>query len=340
MVTTRVLKEVWLDNEVDFFKEFSPTGHYSFLFSGYLFRGERSDLFSKLLPSSLREDRNTINRLYGFAGLVGMDDSHPQHLFESFYQTAEINILKNFYVTSNYNGFNLPDVPLFRKYSLDPILFPDILEGEIGPAWLPDTLLEVAALAQHYGLPTRTIDWSRDIYTSLYFASSGALYHHDDSKYMVLYALNYYTLEFLKKTVYSIPLRLIIPEHYKNPNLNNQRGVLSAWKYKAVFTRDIINENNQAGIPLENVLFPLVSRNSLDTLIQEYVDVNGIHWGGVDVEEQEPLIYKFYIPISKCTSIYDYLLKIGYGADRIFSGFEGVKKLLEDNNAYSSKRNI
>lgn len=52
MVTSKVLKEVWLDSEIDFFKEFSPTGHYSFLFSGYLFRGERSEQYKKLLPSS------------------------------------------------------------------------------------------------------------------------------------------------------------------------------------------------------------------------------------------------------------------------------------------------
>lgn len=70
-----------------------------------------------------------------------MNESHPQHLFESFYQTAELNILKNFYVNSNYNGLNLPDVPLFRKHSLDPLLSPDILENEIGPVWLPNTLL-------------------------------------------------------------------------------------------------------------------------------------------------------------------------------------------------------
>lgn len=336
MVTKKVLKEIWLEDDVDFFREFSPTGKYSFLFSGYLFRGEHSELFKKLLPSSLRENSTSINNLYGYASLAGMNDSHSQHLFESFYQTAEINVLRNFYVNSNYNGLLLPDVPLFRKHSLNPIMTIDILRNEIGDIWLPDTVLEVAALAQHYGLPTRMIDWSRDIYTSMYFASSGALYK-DDSKYMVLYALNYFTIEFLKNTVNRIPLRLVIPEHQKNPNLNNQRGVLSAWEYETVYIHDVISKQAQEGKQPQDISFPIVRKDSLDVLIQEYVDSKDISWGGVDREEQDPLIYKFYIPIKMCTSIYDYLVKIGYGADRIFSGFEGVKKLLEDNVAYSLK---
>ncbi|MFE4712358.1 FRG domain-containing protein [Paenibacillus sp. NPDC056722] len=69
-------------------------------------------------------------------------------------------------------------------------------------------------------MPTRLIDWSKDLYTSLYFASSGAIHSSDDSKYMVLYALDYFTIEFLKSTNDRIPLRLIVPEHYKKLNLN------------------------------------------------------------------------------------------------------------------------
>ncbi|PWV91002.1 hypothetical protein DFQ01_13954 [Paenibacillus cellulosilyticus] len=139
--------------------------------------------------------------------------------------------------------------------------------------------------------------------------------------------MNYFTIEFLKNTVDRIPLRLVIPEHQKNPNLNNQRGVLSAWEYETVYIHDLMSR--------QNVSFPIVRKESLDVLIQEYVNLKDISWGRAHEEEQDPLIYKFYIPIKKCTSIYEYLVKIGCGADRIFSGFEGVKKLLEDNVAYN-----
>ncbi|WP_059174060.1 FRG domain-containing protein [Bacillus sp. FJAT-27445] len=339
MVTKKVLKEVWIEDSNLFFQDFSPVGKYSFLFERFIFRGERTEKFHKLLPTSLREDKNSVEKLYGFAQLGGMDMTHPQYNFESFYQTAELNILMNFYKAANYKGLNLPDISFFRSHSLEMFLSIDILRFEIGDIWLPNQFLELAALAQHYGLPTRLIDWSKDLYTSLYFACSGAIHSNDDSKYMVLYALDYFTIEFLKKTTNRIPLRLIVPEHYKNPNLNFQKGILSAWEYKTCYIQDLIQLNQVHGRQPQELLFPLVNNQSLDALIQEHVDKNAISWGGVGVKEQEPLIYKFYIPISMSYRIYDYLLKIGYGADRLFTGFEGISQMLKDNMAYYKKLN-
>ncbi|MFF2480899.1 FRG domain-containing protein [Paenibacillus sp. NPDC058071] len=339
MVTTKVLKEVWIEDNDLFFRDFSPVGKYSFLFERFIFRGERTEKFTKLLPTSLREDNNSVEKLYGFARFIGMDTTHPQHNFESYYQSAELNILMNFYRAANYKGLNLPDVSFFRNHSLELHLSVDTLRHEIGDKWIPDHFLEISALAQHYGLPTRLIDWSKDLYTSLYFASSGALHSDDDSKYMVLYALDYFTIEFLKPTINRIPLRLIVPEHYKNPNLNYQKGILSAWEYKTCYIRDLIQQNQVLGERPEDFLVPLVNNKSLDVLIQEYVEENRISWGGVGIEEQEPLIYKFYIPKSMSLKIYDYLLKIGYGADRLFTGFEGISQMLKDNMVYYKKLN-
>lgn len=334
MTTSKVLKEVWVEDNDSFFIDFSPIGKYSFLFERYIFRGERTEKFNKLLSTSLREDEWSINNLYGYAQLSGMNILHPQHKFESFYQSAELNILMNFYKAANDKGLDLPDVSFFRKHSLEMFLSVDILKYEIGDIWLPNDFLELAALAQHYGLPTRLIDWSKDIYTSLYFASSGALHSQDDSQYFILYALDYFTIEYLKNTVDRIPLRLVVPEQSKNPNLNYQKGVLSAWEYRTVYMTDLMRTiDNPQGLKM-----PLVSYKSLDVLIQEYVDEKNISWGGVGVEEQEPLIYKFYIPINMATRIYDYLLKIGYGADRLFTGFEGISTMLKDNMAYHNKK--
>ena len=330
MTTSKVLKEVWVEDSDLFFIDFSPIGKYNFLFERYIFRGERTEKFNKLLPTSLREDELSINNLYGYAQLSGINTSHPQHKFESFYQSAELNILMNFYKAANDKRLNLPDVSFFRKHSLEMFLSIDILKNEIGDIWLPNDFLELAALAQHYGLPTRLIDWSKDIYTSLYFASSGALHSQDDSQYLILYALDYFTIEYLKNTTHRIPLRLVIPEQSENPNLNYQKGVLSAWEYRTVYITDLMREIDNP----QDLKMPLVSYKSLDVLIQEYGDKTNISWGGVGAEEQEPLIYKFYVPINMATRIYDYLLKIGYGADRLFTGFEGISI----NMAYYNKK--
>ena len=38
--------------------------------------------------------------------------------------------------------------------------------------WLPEDLYDITALAQHYGLPTRLLDWSFEINIAIFFAIS------------------------------------------------------------------------------------------------------------------------------------------------------------------------
>jgi|GEM_PF-1005871 len=330
MTTNKVMREIYIEeDDKKFFTDFSPmNGEYSFLFNmdRFIFRGERSERFGKLLPTSLREDNREKICLLG--NMFRVSSSSPQkYNFEILQQKAEFNILNIFYKTANYKGLNLPDVSLLRnsKVNLDS---PFQLPEETGDIWLPNDFLELAALAQHYGLPTRLIDWSRDIYTALYFASSGALHAIDDeSKFMILYALDFFQIKMLEK---EIPIRLVIPENYKNPNLNFQRGVLSAWEYKSQHL--VLGQSTEVD---KDSLF--VNRQSLETLMQEYIDKNNITWGFPDTATQEPIIYKFYIPINMSLQIYDYIKKLGYGADRLFNGYEGVSKMMEDDMTYTSK---
>lgn len=334
MVLPKVLEEIWLKDDNTLFQEFSPYGKYSFLFNdNYLFRGERTEKYNKLLPTVLREN---INNLFGYAGFIDSDIG-----IEPFYQAAELNILINFYRKANYKGLNLPNIPFLSKYILKEFLFIDDIESEIGPIWLPDSFLEIASLAQHYGLPTRLIDWSRDINIAMYFASVGALYKDDDTKYMVIYALDYKTIENLKFTRNKIPLRLVVPQHYKNDHLLSQKGVLSAWEYETVYQRDIISHNIfYKRQQLSEFHYPLPNYDSLDVLIQKYIEDKEIDWRDSKSNENKPLIYKFYIPISMSTEIYNYLARIGYGADRLFSGFDGVSRKIKDDFQYNRKTSL
>jgi len=186
---------------------------------------------------------------------------------------------------------------------------------ELGDIWLPNDCLDLAALAQHYGLPTRLIDWSSNIYTSLYFASLGALHTNDDeSKFMILYALDLHLINFLKASAKKIPLRIINAEHHKNPNLHSQKGILTAWEYPSEYS---CREDTHSFC---------VNHESLDDLIQNYVNENNISWGSPDTTIQEPLIYKFHIPIKMSLQIYKYITKLGYGANRLFEGYEVYQK--------------
>ncbi|MBH0346382.1 hypothetical protein BK731_16900 [Bacillus thuringiensis serovar muju] len=324
MVTSKVLKEIYISEDSDIYNEFSPIGKYSFLFDGYIFRGESSEKY-KLLPSALREDKNSFYKLFNYANFDtssnGFHFDHPQREFENFYQTAELTALKRFYDLADLKGLNLPDAPFLRGDILNKFTLGST--RRLGDVWIPDEMLEIAALAQHYGVPTRLIDWTVNIFTSLYFASIGVIKSGWVDGNMVLYALNYEIIEFLKPTKHKIPLRLVRPDNYRNPNLNYQKGVLSCWSYKTH--------------KIEQFEFDLVDRRSLEVIIQEYVDNNRIRWDDPEVEEK-PLIYKFYIPQSKAYEIYNLITKLGYGADSLFTGFDGIVKRIEEDIIYHRNR--
>ncbi|MEY8351638.1 FRG domain-containing protein [Bacillus cereus] len=337
VITYNVLKEVHLSENIDVYTEFSPIGKYKFLFDDYIFRGESNTY--KLLPSALREDKYSFNKLFNFAGFNtssdGINFEHPQRNFEYFYQMAELRAIKRFYDLADQKGLNLPDVPFLRKEILNPSSFVFNVRKELGDVWIPDDLLEIAALAQHYGVPTRLIDWTSNIYTSLYFASIGVIKNRLCNGDMVLYALNYRMIEFLKNSTSKIPLRLIRPAHYRNPNSSYQKGILSCWSYShfdIIDSLDVVGENS-------NIKMPLIDTSSLDVLMQDYVNKNNITWGSADGSMEDPLIYKFYIPHSKAYEIYDLVTKLGYGADNLFTGFDGIVKRMEEDTIYNREKN-
>ncbi len=47
-----------------------------------------------------------------------------------------------------------------------------VLEEDVKVGWPPDDLLSLLALAQHYGCPTRLLDWSSEGLIAAWFAAT------------------------------------------------------------------------------------------------------------------------------------------------------------------------
>jgi hypothetical protein len=149
----------------DFWEGLSPQ---KYLFGPYnkpIFRGQ-ADALLKLEPSLLRKDND---HLYS-SPVFGASSELSEHRIFS-----EIHFLNTFGRYCDSAGLRIPgDSEEFRRKHLHPPRMMDsfLLHRKL---WPSDEYFEIMALAQHYGLPTRLLDWSHSSYVAAYFAASGAL---------------------------------------------------------------------------------------------------------------------------------------------------------------------
>jgi hypothetical protein len=204
--------------------------------------------------------------------------------------------VRAFFERADAAGLPLPeDSQALRRH-----LFEDDIPVQ---QWPTDGLLSLMALGQHYGLPTRLLDWSRSALKAAYFAAFKASVWNWDpatrpagATHLCLwaYSLIARNIDRALSDVFAPDERIIVVSAPSagNPNLHAQEGVFTLYRPTVV----------DADAP--------VDRRSLDAVVAE--------------RNSSQLMLRFTVPIEEAPVLLRLLAKEGASGARLFPGFGGV----------------
>lgn len=292
----------------EMFDFFSPWGMDPSL-SGYVFRGHSQQSY-ELVPSALRKD-NIDNFWEGCS--LGRPGNN-QHEWLDWQFKAEFIFLREFYRLADQKGLQVPHSNIFRN-NLAAIHDHSYLLGIADQrVWIPRDLSEVAALAQHYGIPTRLLDWTYDIYVALYFAMIGAI--GKDGK-LEIWAIAQDTISLINTSTQRTNIEFITPHYAGNPNLNAQKGLFTHWPI-------VLPSREESIQHFINKKVLAVDRRPLDVLLtQTYPNPDNTNF-----------FKRFTLPCSEAKKGCVILNKLGYDTSRIFPGYSGIAKQILTQNKY------
>ncbi|MHC6203637.1 FRG domain-containing protein [Breznakiellaceae bacterium SP9] len=280
---------------------------------GIVYRGH-SDSDWTLTPAALRSDSITkMNSLcanfpnsLGSVSCAGTQENKDLLM-------VELQLLKNFYITANMYGLALPEFDIFSRVPNVNLLDFFVSKFFDNWSWYYDSKLEnIAALAQHYGVPTRMLDWSYDLDVALYFAAKGAINNIMNNTIPKSNNTAIFLMGPDLGAAYP-EMQIITPQYAQNPNLRAQRGLFVYWR----------------NLMKEDIRF---HRLSLDKHIEEdppehmqsRVNKDRFNlWG-------KGKILKFNIPYSEIHIIWHYLLNKGCSASKYFPGYQSVAEEMKE----------
>lgn len=180
--------------------------------------------------------------------------------------------------------------------------------------WPEKEFINIISLAQHYGIPTRAMDWSYDYKVALYFSVRNILDNNEMEG--VVWALNYKLFEdnYVEGKHHEYKLQFYRPEYNINPNLSAQKGL---------FTFLIDDKENLTNEPLNKII--------IDALHDKQRNIESIDYDKKlilvpDMINKEDIIfYKFIIPNKEKAKMLNELYLEGYSEEYLFPGYGNVE---------------
>ena len=272
----------------------------------YVFRGE-SDSDRHLIPFAYRtESKNSkisgrkkikmeVERYLKRQRLIMPADGLD--MGQDFY---EIATLMWFYDMANRQGLRVPDIP---HMSLGNEFFEAQKQAfKINGKDFLERWSDIAAVAQHYGVPTRMLDWTFDVNLALYFAVMKLPVNDPSAEHPS--AVSLWALDKSRIASMDVGVRIIVPKYCDNPNISAQSGLFTL----------LIGDN--PGKDLEKLIeeIPVDEKPSIG-LIMEH--------------DHEPVLMKIDIPYEEAVKIKKNLEGRGINYHSAFPGWDGIVRSME-----------
>jgi hypothetical protein len=280
----------------------------------WIFRGQGQEW--PLVPSALRIGKHAP-LLYHSRGIQWArritENTVEQH-------NAELLTIQKFFWEADSQGLSLPnDSQRLRRElaQFDMIMDDDAEEFADGsdPAlWPPEVLLPTFALAQHHGIPTRLLDWTRKPFVAAYFAARDAARDRftgnptADQTRLVVYAFKASILEMDYAVRRQRFTSIVAAPRHGNPNLHAQAGLFTVQRLSFMSIGDPVDRR-----PFDEQL-RVAAGNYPDS-----------EW---------PLLRAFTLPNRFSTELLWLLYLEGLTASAVFPGFNGVAEALKDEELF------
>ena len=274
------IEEIHTESVDEFWDILSPIGSFLDRMRDPIFRGQ-GDANWSLTPSVLRKE---INSKY-------MDVRKIQTAIDQII-SFEYMLLLDFLHYSDEMGFMIPnDSPEFRKH----MKFSEITSryGTDGVGWPSKEYFSFIALAQHHGIPTRLLDWTKSPFVAAYFSATQVLNLEKISEKLAVWVIDSEDLNHLEGQLEYVKL----PGSTSN-NLAAQKGVF-------------LIHRQQNGMGINSSFLADDLKDSVNKLFEE---------------SKKCTAFKVTLPSVLAGDLLFRCVKFGVSAATLFPGFDGAAR--------------